>query len=118
MKLSKIFPFLLLLVSATTSAQDMVVGPAMAETSTINLYEAPNAAAPLRQVALREAELPLAVEGKQTGFLQVSLGGRQFWVRGVEVRTVRGVTAKCGAIVQTSSTQSAATPGAGNRACK
>ena len=118
MKLSKIFLFLLVLVSATTSAQGMVVGPAVAEASTINLYDAPNAAATVRQVALREAELPLTVEDKQTGFLQVSLGGRPYWVRSVEVRTVRGVTAKCGAIVQSSSTQSAATPGAGNRACK
>lgn len=118
MKLSKIFPFLLLLASATTSAQDMVIGPALTEASTINLYEAPKAATPVRQVALREAELPLSVEGKQTGYFQVSLGGRQYWVRGVEVRIVRGVTAKCGAIVQSSSTQSAATPGAGNRACK
>lgn len=117
MKFSKIFPFLLLLVSATASAQGLVVGPAVAEAGTIKLYEAPNAAAPVHQVALREAELPLTVEDRQTGFLRVSLGGRQYWVRSVEVRTVRSVTAKCGAIVQASSIQSAATPGAGNRAC-
>lgn len=118
MKLPRIFSLLLLLASSSAAAQGLVVGPTAADANSMNLYESPSAAAPVRQVPLREAALPLAVEDKQSGFLRVSLGDKQYWVRSVEVRTTRGVTAKCGAIVQASSAESAATPGAGSRACK
>lgn len=118
MKPSQFFSGLLLLASAAASAQGLVVGPAMTGATTLNLYDGPDAAAPVRQVALRDVALPLSIEEKQPGALRVMVDDKQYWVRSVEVRTTRGVNAKCGAIVQASSTQSAATPGAGTRACK
>lgn len=117
MKPSNIVTGLLLLACTAASAQGLVVGPAQAGGSTLTLYDAPNLAAPVRQLALRDAALPLAVEEKQPGFLRVSVGDKHYWVRSVDVRTTRGMTAKCGAIVQASSAESAATPGAGTRAC-
>lgn len=118
MKPSQLFSGLLLATSAAASAQGLVVGPAMTGATTLNLYDAPDAAVPVRQVALRDVALPLSFEEKQSGALRVMLGNKPYWVRSVEVRTARNVNAKCGAIVQASSPESAATPGAGTRACK
>lgn len=99
-------------------AQDRVVSPSPANSATLDLYEQPAAAEPVRQVQVSEAGLPWPILARQASFYQVQIGEKAYWVKGAKVRVSRDATASCGMVSQGSSTLTAATPGAGKDACK
>ncbi|WP_194723854.1 hypothetical protein [Noviherbaspirillum malthae] len=110
---------LLAAVIPATFAQDKVVAPSPATSATIDLYEQPDAAHPARQINVGQAGLPWIIQSKQTGFYQVIIDGKDYWVRGSKVRISRDTTANCGAVAVAATTGlTAATPGAGKDACK
>lgn len=111
-----IFSLLALAIPAAY-AQDRVVAVSPASSVTIDLYELPGAAQPVRTINISEAGLPLAIHAKQPGFYQVVIGGKEYWVRGSKVRVSRDTSANCGMIAQASAQPSAQTPGVGN-GCK
>lgn len=116
--ISPMFFTLLALTIPAAMAQDTVIGPSPGSSVTLDLYEQPSAAQPIRQINVSEAGLPLTIQSKQTGFYKVVIGGKDYWVRGSNVRISRDTTANCGAVALASSELTAATPGAGKDACK
>lgn len=114
-------PVLLTLLALTLTAavaQDKVVGPSSASSGTIELYEKPDMAQPAGHISIAEAGLPLPIQARSTGFYQVVIGGKEYWVRGAKVRISRDTTATCGTVAIAGSELTAATPGAGKNACK
>lgn len=109
---------LLSLIALPAVAQDRIVGASPATSATLDLYEQPLAAEPLRQVSVSEAGLPLPIQARQAGFYQVQIGGKEVWIKGAKVRVSRDTTASCGTVAQSSSVLTAATPGAGKDACR
>ena len=109
---------LLALAASPAIAQDKIVSLSPASATTLDLYEQPAASDAARQVNVAEAGLPLPIQAKQAGYYQVSIGGKDYWVRGAKVRVSRDTTASCGGVAQASAALTAATPGAGKDACK
>lgn len=109
---------LLALSAPAAFAQEQIVAPSPASSVSLDLYDQAGAAQAVRQINVSEAGLPLAVQARQSGFYKVNIGGTDYWVRSAKVRVSRDTTANCGAIAQSASALTAATPGAGKDACK
>ncbi|MCB8748901.1 hypothetical protein LHU53_18585 [Rhodoferax sp. U2-2l] len=115
-------PLLLALLALPLSAvmaQDKVIAPSPSSRASLDLYEQPGSAQPVRQISVSEAGLPLAIQSTQTGYHKVAIAGRDYWLRGMQVRISRDTTAAgCGTSVVAPAGATIATPGAGKDACK
>ncbi|PIL45942.1 hypothetical protein CR105_07800 [Massilia eurypsychrophila] len=111
-----VFAVLALAIPAAV-AQDRIVAASPGSSLTLDLYESPAAAQPVKTINVTEAGLPLAIQSKQPGFYQVAIAGKDYWVRGAKVRISRDTSANCGPIALASGQPTAATPGAGKNAC-
>jgi len=72
----------------------------------------------VRQIAVSEAGLPLVIQSTKTGYYQVAIGGQNYWLRGLQVRTKRDSTASCVTSSLAAVNPTIATPGAGKDACQ
>jgi hypothetical protein len=104
--------------AAGAMAQDKVIAPSPSTRATLDLYEQAGAAQAVRQIPVSDAGLPLNIQATQTGFHQVTIGGRDYWLRGLQVRISRDNTASCGTSAHAAVVATIATPGAGKDACK
>lgn len=108
----------LALTASIAVAQDQVVASSPSTRTSLDLYEQPGAAQPVRQVSVGDAGLPLNIQATQTGYHKVSIGGHDYWLRGLQVRISRDNTAGCGTSAHAAVGATIATPGAGKDACK
>lgn len=108
----------LVLPASGVMAQDKVVATSPSSRTSLDLYEQPGAAQPVRQVSVGDAGLPLNIQATQTGYHKVSIGGHDYWLRGLQVRISRDNTAGCGTSAHSAVGATIATPGAGKDACK
>lgn len=112
---------LLVLPVSVAMAQGKVEAPNPSGLTSLDLYEQPGAAKPLRQISVSEIGLPLAILAIESNYYKVTIAGHEYWLRGAQVRRSRKSTAGCvtttvapaGATALT-----AATPGAGKDACQ
>jgi len=99
-------------------AQQTIVAPSPESTASFDLYPAPDASQPPRQIKVADAGLPLTVQARQGGYLKVEIGGQPWWIRGTKVRLSRPTTASCGALATVAARPlTASTPGASDDAC-
>jgi len=98
-------------------AQDKVVAPSPSSRTSLDLYEQPGATQSARQISVSEAGLPLAIQATQTGYYKVAIAGRDYWLRGMQVRVHRATNAGCTTSVVAATGVTIATPGAGKDAC-
>lgn len=106
------------LSGAQAQAQQAIVAPSPADSATIELYAAPDQSAQPRQIRVADAGLPLPVQARQGGFLQVDIGGQPYWIRSAKVQVRRGSTASCGTLAKAAPRgQTASTPGVSDDAC-
>ena len=115
-------PLLLALLALPLSlamAQDKVIAPSPSSRASLDLYEQPGSAQPVRQISVSEAGLPLAIQSTQTGYHKVAIAGRDYWLRGMQVRISRGTPeGGCTTASRAPVGPTIATPGAGKDACK
>lgn len=98
--------------------QQAIVALSPESSTSVDLYQAPDASQQPRQIKVAEAGLPLPVQARQGGFLKVDIGGQPYWIRSAKVRVSRSSTANCGALATLASRgQTASTPGASDDAC-
>lgn len=107
----------LILACPALWAADMVVGISPSSRNSIDAFDEPGQATPSRQIPVAEVTTPLSVLASQSGFLKVSLGGREVWVRAAQVRIKRDSGASCATRVSQFS-PTGSTPGAGADACR
>jgi len=106
------------LSSGAALAQQAIIAPSPESSASFDLYPAPDATQPPRQIKVAEAGLPLPVQARQGGFLKVEIGGQPYWIRSAKVRLSRSTTASCGALATAAvRTLTASTPGASDDAC-
>lgn len=108
----------LALTASIAVAQDQVVASSPSTRTSFDLYEQPGATQPVRQIAVSEAGLPLAIQATQTGYHKVAISGRDYWLRGLQVRISRDNTGGCTTSAHAAVVATIATPGAGKNACK
>jgi hypothetical protein len=101
----------------SANAQDQIMGPSPSSRPTLDLFAEPGAGTALRQVALGELSLPLVILESKASHHRIDLQGQPFWIKGSQVRIVRGSTAGCGPTGKGQVTQTIATPGAGKDGC-
>lgn len=119
MKFTISFLVVCLALSASGAmAQDKVIASSPSSRTSFDLYEQPGAALPVRQIAVSEAGLPLSIQATQTGYHKVTVGGRDYWLRGMQVRISRDNTASCVTSAHAAVVATIATPGAGKDACQ
>ena len=107
----------LMVFSSVVSAADAIVGISPSTRATLDVFDNPGATEPAQQIPAAEIPMPLPIAASQAGFFKVSLGGRDGWVKGAQVRVKRETGASCaGKISQFTPTGS--TAGAGGDACK
>lgn len=114
-------PLLIALLGLPVSAalaQGKVIAPSPSTLASLDLYDQPGAAVPLRQVSVSEAGLPLVIQLTKAGYHQVAIEGQNYWLRGLQVRISRDSTASCGTALHSVVNATIATPGAGKDACK
>lgn len=108
----------LALSTSMVAAQDTVVASSPSSRTSLDLYEQPGATQPVRQIAVSEVGLPLNIQATQTGYHKVAIGGRDYWLRALQVRIKRDSTAGCVTAANAPLVATIATPGAGKDACK
>ncbi len=116
--LNSLFIASLAVAAAGAMAQDKVIAPSPSSRASFDLFEQPGATQAVRQMPVSEAGLPLIIQATQTGFHQVNIGGRDYWLRGLQVRISRDNTAGCVTSAHAAVRATIATPGAGKDACK
>lgn len=109
---------ILLLISGFSMAQTGITGPSPKSRTTLDLYDAPAAEEPVKQIPVAEAGFPLNVTSSQSGYHQVSIQGQTYWVKGANVQMTRSTVASCGQIVVDKAERVGGTPGAGDDACR
>ena len=99
-------------------AQDKIIAPSPSNRANLELYDQPSAAQAVRQINVAEAGFPLNILDAKTGFYKVTIGGQDYWLRGLQVRISRDTNAGCGIAALAKMGATIATPGAGKDACK
>lgn len=117
MKLGFFLAASLALAACGAQAQDRIVAPSPSSRAAVDLFASAGAAAPLRQAPVAELGLPLAIQESKNSFHRVAIGGQDLWIKGVQVRILRGAEGGC-ATQRVDSQPTIATPGVGQNACK
>lgn len=99
-------------------AQDKIIAPSPSSRASLDVYDQPGAAQPVRQIDVSEIGLPLNIQDTKAGFHQVVIKGQDYWLRGMQVRIRRESTASCSSASHAQASLTIATPGAGKDACK
>lgn len=102
----------------SAAAQDKVIAASPSSLAALDLYAQPGAATPERQVSVAEAGLPLTIQATQSGYHQVTIAGKPWWLRAMQVRVSRATPAGCATAKLGATVATIATPGAGTDACK
>ncbi len=105
------------LASPLALAQAQIVGFVPSTESKVTLYNAPAEGSVAGEHRLGAEPWPLNVVGAQAGFLQVSIGGTNYWVKAAQVRLSRGSSAGCTTARIAPTTQTSSTPGVGKSGC-
>jgi hypothetical protein len=79
----------------SANAQGRIDGPSPSSRASWDLFSEPGAAAAVRQVAVSELPLPLVVRESKASHHRIEVDGQSFWIKGSQVRMVRGSTAGC-----------------------
>ena len=117
MKLSFFLAASLAAAAFTAQAQDRIVAPSPSSRATVDLFDSPSATAPVRQAPVAELGLPLAIQESKASYHRVAIGGQDYWIKGVNVRILRGAEGGC-ATKNVDTPPTIATPGAGQNVCK
>ncbi len=105
------------LASPLAMAQAQIVGFMPSNVTTVNLYAAP-AEGPVAGVhQLGAPPWPLDVLDTKAGFVKVSIGGKEYWVKTAQVRMTRASSAGCTTARLAPTTQTSSTPGVGKVGC-
>ena len=117
MKLSFFLAASLAAAAFTAQAQDRIVASSPSSRATVDLFDSPGATAPVRQAPVAELGLPLAIQESKASYHRVAIGGQDYWIKGVNVRILRGAEGGC-ATKNVDTQPTIATPGAGQNVCK
>jgi len=103
------------LASPWAVAQSQIVGLMPSNQTTLDLYDNVGDSGTDTRATL--ADLPMNVLETKAGHHRVNYKGKDYWVRGPQVRISRGSSAGCTTARIAPTTQTTSTPGAGKNAC-
>jgi hypothetical protein len=106
----------LAVICFSVNAQGRIEGPSPSSRTSLDLFAEPGAATAARQVAVSELPMPLVVLESKASHHRIELQGQSLWIKGSQVRMVRGSTASCVPGVK-ATVPTASTPGAGKNGC-
>lgn len=106
----------LAVICFSVNAQGRIEGPSPSTRISWDLFTEPGAITAARQVAVSELPMPLVIRESKASHHRIELQGQSFWIKGSQVRMVRGSTAECVPGVKATVT-TASTPGAGKDGC-
>ncbi len=105
------------LASPLAMAQAQIVGFMPSTETKVSLYSAPAEGDVVGEHRLGAPPWPLDVLDTKAGFVKVSIGGKEYWVKTAQVRMTRSSSAGCTTARLAPTTQTSSTPGVGKSGC-